>query len=499
MDNILASHPLSITILSPLLAGLIIMLIPRERLFAVRAISALGTAPTLLTSLYIYLNYDRSIGGMQFQESLPWVESIGISYQLGVDGISIPLVMLTAVVIFTGVFASWTITNRTKEFYCLLLLLVSGVFGVFVSSNLFFFFLFYELAVLPMYLLIGIWGTGAKEYSAMKLTLYLLAGSAFMLVGIFALYFYSGENTFNLQALTSAAYSPRFQKTCFFFFYIGFGILAGIWPLHTWSPDGHASAPTAVSMLHAGVLMKLGAYGVLRVGIGILPEGLQFWAPLVGIIAAINIVYGAYVAMGQRDLKYVIAYSSVSHMGVVMLGCAAFNSVSINGAVFQMVSHGIMTALFFALVGLVYEKAHTRNIPAMGGFARRMPGIAICFTIGGLASFGLPGTSGFIAELMVLLGTFRAHPEMLLGQVPLFMLFAIAAATAIVITATYVLRLLQQVFHGPVDEKQYPDLPDAKTTEWVAITVNAAFLIILGVMPRLLTDLIGISVGQFLR
>jgi len=497
--NIVIPHPLSIIVLSPLLAALIIMLLPRQRFFAIRFTGFLGTLPTVLTSLYIYLNYDRARGGMQFVEGFPWLKQMGISYSLGVDGISIPLVMLTAVVIFTGVFASWTITYRPKEFYCLLLLLVSGVFGVFVSNNLFFFFLFYELAVLPMYLLIGIWGTGAKEYSAMKLTLYLLAGSAFMLVGLLALYFYSGLETFDLEALTRAGYNVGIQRIAFFLFYIGFGILAGIWPLHTWSPDGHASAPTAVSMLHAGVLMKLGAYGVLRVGVGILPEGLKFWAPLVAVIAVINIVYGAYVAMGQRDLKYVIAYSSVSHMGVVMLGCAAFNAIAVNGAVFQMVSHGLMTALFFALVGLVYEKAHTRDILAMGGFARRMPGIALCFTIGGLASFGLPGTSGFVAEFMVFLGTFRAHPEKLLGRVPLFMLLAIASAVAIVITATYVLRLLQRVFHGPLDEHHYADLPDARTTEWVAITVNAALLLILGLLPRLLTDLIGISVGQFIR
>jgi NADH-quinone oxidoreductase subunit M len=486
--NIFASHVLSITVLSPLVAAIIIMLIQRDRFFAIRLVSALGAAPTLFTAAYLYLNYDRTLGGMQFQENLPWLKEMGINYSLGVDGISIPMVMLTAIVIFTGVFASWTITNRPKEFYCLLLLLVGGVFGVFVSTNLFFFFLFYELAVLPMYLLIGIWGTGPKEYSAMKLTLYLLVGSAFMLVGMLALYFQNDANTFDLAKLTAGEYSRSFAIVCFFLFYIGFGILAGIWPLHTWSPDGHASAPTAVSMLHAGVLMKLGAYGVLRVGIGILPEGLKVWAPLVAGVAVINIVYGAYVAMGQRDLKYVIAYSSVSHMGVVMLGCAAFNAIALNGAVMQMFSHGIMTALFFALVGLVYEKAHTRDILAMGGFARRMPGIAICFTIGGLASFGLPGTSGFIAELLVFLGTFQTYP------VP-----AILAAIAIVITATYVLRLLQRIFHGTLDEHHYGDLPDAHATEWVAITINAALLIVFGVLPGLLTGLIGISVGQFIR
>ena len=312
--------------------------------------------------------------------------------------------------IFCGAFASWTVTNRAKEFYILLLVLVSGVFGVFVAQDLFFFFLFYEIAVLPMYLLIGIWGTGPKEYSAMKLTLYLLVGSAFMLVGILGMYFSARTpggmplHTFDLVTLSSASYAATFQRVAFFLLYIGFGILAGIWPLHTWSPDGHASAPTAVSMLHAGVLMKLGAYGLLRVGYGALPLGAHYWAWLVGGIAVINIAYGAYVAMGQKDLKYVIAYSSVSHMGVVMLGLAAYNEIAITGSVMQMVSHGIMTGLFFALVGLVYEKAHTRDITAMGGFATRMPGIAIAFTIGGLASFGLPGTSGFRGGIAGLFG-----------------------------------------------------------------------------------------------
>jgi NADH-quinone oxidoreductase subunit M len=341
-----------------------------------------------------------------------------------------------------------------------------------------------------MYLLIGIWGTGPKEYSAMKLTLYLLVGSAFMLVGIFALYFVAGLHTFDLPTLATLRHSldPAFQRIAFFLLYIGFGILAGIFPLHTWSPDGHASAPTAVSMLHAGVLMKLGAYGILRIGIGLLPDGIAFWAPLVAIIAVINIAYGAYVAMGQWDLKYVIAYSSVSHMGVVMLGCAALNSVSLNGAVMQMFSHGIMTGLFFALVGLIYEKSHTRDINAMGGFARRMPGIAIAFTLGGLASFGVPGTSGFVAELLVFLGTWRRYP-----------ILAALAVVAVVITATYVLRVIQRVFHGPMDVTRFRELPDARTTEWVALVFLGGMLILIGLAPSLLTDIIGSSLWPYLR
>jgi NADH-quinone oxidoreductase subunit M len=339
----------------------------------------------------------------------------------------------------------------------------------------------------------------------MKLTLYLLLGSAFMLVGLLGMYFTADlppgvtSRTFDLTVLAQAEYSLGFQSIAFLLLYVGFGILAGIWPLHTWSPDGHASAPTAVSMLHAGVLMKLGAYGVLRIGFGCLPEGAQHWVWLVGTIAVINIVYGAYVAMGQRDLKYVIAYSSVSHMGVVMLGLAAFNEVAMNGAVLQMFSHGMMTGLFFALVGLVYEKTHTRDIDQMGGLARRMPGIAVAFTIGGLASFGLPGTSGFVAEILVFLGTFRAHlASYSLGGVPLFTILALGGVLGIVVTATYVLRVVQRIFYGPMDEEKYGDVSDARTTEWVALVVLSALLILVGVYPSPLTDLIGSGLGSLL-
>ena len=499
-------HPLTIILLSPLTAALVIMLVPRTNLLAVRLLSAIASSITLVLSSWLcWIYLSTGMHGLQFADRLSWVEGAGISYFVAADGISLSLVLLTALVIFCGTFASWTITDRAKEFYCFLLLLVTGVFGVFLSQDLFFFFLFYEIAVLPMYLLIGIWGTGRKEYSAMKLTLYLLLGSAFMLVGMLGLYFTarlpSGAPaaTFDLTVLSQLQYERHFQVWAFFLLYIGFGILAGIWPLHTWSPDGHASAPTAVSMLHAGVLMKLGAYGILRVGFGCLPEGAQAWAWLIGCIAVINIVYGAYVAMGQRDLKYVIAYSSVSHMGVVMLGLAAFNDVSMTGSVLQMFSHGIMTGLFFALVGLVYEKTHTRDINAMGGLARRMPGIALAFTIGGLASFGLPGTSGFVAELLVFLGTFRAHAESYaLGGVRLFPVLALVAIIGIVITATYVLRLLQRIFHGPLDEAKYGDVPDAHTTEWVTLIVLSLVLILVGVLPSPLTNLIGGSLGPML-
>ena len=355
------------------------------------------------------------------------------------------------------------------------------MFGVFVSLDLFVFFLFYEIAVLPMYLLIGIWGStgevrpqgvfawafretgvGTKEYAAMKLTLYLLLGSAFILVGLFVLYFAGGVHSFSLLALSEVTFTPATQRWVFLALYVGFGILAGIWPLHTWSPDGHASAPTAVSMLHAGVLMKLGAYGVLRVAMTLLPEGAQDWAPLVGTIAVINVVYGAFSAMAQTDLKYVVAYSSVSHMGLVMLGAATLTEAGLNGAVFQMFAHGIMTGLFFALVGLIYEKSHTREIGRMGGFGRRMPGIAACFTLGGLSSLGLPGLAGFVAEILTFLGAWQSASR--------WWLFPAVLGT--LLTAIYVLRVAKRIFWGPLapgPHGEWAALPDAEGPEWVSL------------------------------
>jgi NADH-quinone oxidoreductase subunit M len=358
------------------------------------------------------------------------VPSVGISYNLALDGMGLVLVLLTAIILFAGVFASWTVKTRGQEFYALLLLLVTGVFGVFVSLDLFVFFLFYEIAVLPMYLLIGIWGSsgevrpqgifgwafkrtgvGTKEYAAMKLTLYLLLGSAFILVGILAPLHGRRIDELLVRRPAEGAVLPAAPVV---------GVPRVLRRLrdprrhlaaHTWSPDGHASAPTAVSMLHAGVLMKLGAYGVVRLGLGPHAGGAIEWAWLVGAIACINIVYGALSAMAQTDLKYVVAYSSVSHMGIVMLGIATLNEQGLNGAVFQMVAHGIMTGLFFALVGLVYEKAHSRAIFTMGGFAQMMPGIATAFAVGGFSSLGLPATAGFVAEFLTVVGAWASkHP-----------------------------------------------------------------------------------------
>ncbi len=484
---------LSIITWAPFVGAVLIMFTARHRPLAVRLIALVTTTISTVLSVFIYVVYDREAAGFQFYERVPLVPPLGISYEVAVDGMSLLMVLLTSVIIFAGVFASWTVATRSQEFYALLLALVTGVYGVFVSLDVFVFFLFYELAVLPMYLLIGIWGSsgevrprgvfawafrqtgvGTKEYAAMKLTLYLLFGSAFILVGMFALYVNAGAASFSFLDLEATTFDPTVQFWVFLAFYVGFGILAGIWPLHTWSPDGHASAPTAVSMLHAGVLMKLGAYGVVRLGMGLLPEGATDLAWLVGSIACVNVVYGALSAMGQTDLKYVIAYSSVSHMGLVMLGAATLTEAGLNGAVFQMFAHGVMTGLFFALVGLVYEKAHSREIFRMGGFGRVMPGVATAFTVASLSSLGLPATSGFVAELLTFMGAWRsAHP---------WWLWPAVAGTFL--TAVYVLRVAKQIFWGP-PSPHFHHLEDARGPEWVALVLLTAVIVVFGVAPGL--------------
>jgi len=478
---------LSSILLAPILGVLIILFIPQKEDKVIKIVAALATGLTVILSLIAYVSYDQSIGGLQFVEHIPWIDELGVAYGLGVDGISLPLVLLTSIVIFTGVFASWGLEKRVKEFFIFLLALVAGVFGVFLTTDLFFFYLFFEVAVIPMYILIGVWGSTNKEYSAMKLTIYLLVGSAFALIAIIAVYLYTGLGTFDIATLTKQTYDVGFQKFAFFLLMIGFGFLVPMWPLHTWSPDGHVAAPTAVSMLHAGVLMKLGGYGLIRAGIFIFPEGAKFWAPVIAILCIVNVVYGAMVAMAQKDLKFVIGYSSVSHMGYVLLGVASLNTLSINGAVAQMFAHGIMTALFFALVGNVYNKAHTRMIADFGGLAHQMPRISAGFVIAGLASLGLPGLINFVAEFSIFVGAFKVYPVL-----------AILAISGIVITAVYVLRVVQNVFFGPRNPK-WDGLEDARGIELVPIVILCGVLLFLGFFPSLLMELINNGVDPFVQ
>jgi NADH-quinone oxidoreductase subunit M len=504
------THLLSLTIFSPFLAAVVLLALPQRAKLFIRLVSLAGAVIPCATSLVLLARYDASAGGFQFESVVPLIPKLGLSWHMGVDGIGVPLVFLTAIIHLTSVFTSWTLKEREKEFFLFVALLVTGVYGVFISLDLFLFFLFYELAVLPMYVLIGIWGSsmdipgqgpfrslfskvgvGQKEYGAMKLTLYLLAGSAFILVGILLLWVEGGRQlgaaTFDYVALSHASFHGGLGRMLFLLFYVGFGVLAGIWPFHTWSPDGHAAAPAAGSMLHAGVLMKLGAYGVLRVGFGLLPEATHELAWLVGLVAVINIVYGALGAGWQKDIKYLIAYSSVSHMGIVMLGMATLNEAGLTGSVYQMVAHGIMTALFFTLVNLVYNISHVRDMTAMGGFAHRMPGIAAFFVIAGLSSLGLPGLAGFVAEFLVFLGTWSsAHPWWLIPGV-----------LGAFITALYVLRAVRTIFLGPPPSGK-AELRDARGVEWLSFVILSAALVILGVWPRLILAPLNAGVADFL-
>ena len=473
-----------------------------------RIVALLGAGVSLVGSVVVAFQYDMGVGGVQMLNSYPIVPSLGINLTLGVDGWGVSLLLLTGLIIFTGVFASWTLTDRVKEFHVFLLVLVAGVFGVFVSLDLFIFFLFYEIAVLPMYLLIGIWGSshkvaeagpfrfvwrmldiGGKEYAAMKLTLMLLVGSALIIAAMIAMYLEANLTSFDMLRLENVTFSHSLQFWAFPFLWIGFGTLGGVWPFHTWSPDGHASAPTAVSMLHAGVLMKLGAFGVIRVGMMLLPEGAQEWVWLVGGIAAINVIYGALGALWQKDLKYVVAYSSVSHMGLVMLGAATLSVAGWNGAIYQMFAHGLMTGLLFALVGIVYDRAdHTRHIPDFGGFGRKMPGVAVFFTIACLSSLGMPGFAGFVAEWLVFLGAWT-------GQQFWWAMIGIVGAW---VTAIYILRVSKNIFWGPGPSDRWKNISDARGQEWFPLWVLGGGLIVFGIWPNLILDFIDLATSTYL-
>jgi NADH-quinone oxidoreductase subunit M len=475
--------------LAPIVGAVLILLMPKERHTEIRML-ALGTGfIAMALSLWAYFAYNTDVGGYQFQQAAEWVPSLGIGYHVGADGVSVLMLALTGIVIFTGVMISWGISDRPREFFAFLLLLTGGVFGVFVSLDLFLLFFFYELAVFPMYVLIATWGSTRKEYAAMKLTLYLLLGSVIALVGVLAMYFKAGLGTFDMVAMAEADFSLSFQRLWFLPVFLGFGVLAGIWPFHNWSPDGHVAAPTAVSMLHAGVLMKLGAFAALRVGIELLPGGAEYWLPYVIFLVTVNVVYGSLIAMVQRDFKYVIGFSSVSHMGLVTMGFATMNAVGMSGAVVQMFSHGIMTALFFAVVGMVYDRAHTRDIPSLGGFARLMPAAAIAFIIGGLVSMGMPGFSGFIAEFQIFLGLWSAD-----NVAWYYPWIAIISATGIVVTAAYVLRVVQRVFFGEL-KPEFANLPSINFLDKTALVILASILILVGVFPPIVMKIVEVGVA----
>lgn len=494
---------LSWIVLVPFLTAIMIIVLPKKRAYLVKWFSLLGaTIMLVLTGIMTCRFWELYQADLEKLESLAdnstetklylierfsWLKAFNIDYFVGVDGISVAMIILTAIIIFCGVIASWNITYRAKEFFSLLLVLVAGVFGVFMSFDLFVFFVFYEIAVLPMYLLIAVWGTGKKEYSAMKLTIMLMGGSALILMGFLALFYESGIYSFDLIKLGTIEFPLTLQYWLFPTFFLGFGVLGALFPFHTWSPDGHASAPTAVSMLHAGVLMKLGGYGAIRVAVYLLPEGAKQWSAFFMILTTINVIYGAFAAIKQKDLKYFTAYSSVSHCGLVLFGICCLNLLAMKGAVLQMFGHGVMTGLFFALIGMVYGRTKTRNLDEMGGIAKVMPWLATSFYIAGFASLGLPGMIGFVAESHIFLGGFFLNDWIS----PLLMRsLTIICTMSIVVTAVYVLHGLGKVFLGQMDENKYGKIIDANFSEKLVSAILVLTLVTMGIFPDYLIQLI---------
>lgn len=417
-----------------------------------------------------------------FEQDFTLIESLNIHFHIGVDGISVSMLLLTAMVVIAGVLFSWNTTKMTKEFYFLLILLALGAYGFFISINLFVLFFFLEISIIPKYLLIGIWGSGKKEYSANKLVLMLMLGSALIMVGILGMYYIGGHNV-DLMHLSTIPISTHLQKILFPLFFIGFGVFTALFPFHTWVPDGHSAAPTAGSMFLAGISMKLGGYGCLRVAIFLLPEGAKEYGTIIVILSSVAILYGAFVTMMQQDLKYINAYSSVSHVGFSLLALGMLTQTAITGALMQMISHGLMTALFFAVIGMIYDRTHTRMVDELGGLMKVMPFITTVLFMVGLCSLGLPGLSGFVAEMTVFVGSWQNDDVF-------HRVATIAAAMSIVVTAVYILRAVGQVAMGAIKNEQYNQLTDAKWNEKLAAVILLAGILSIGLMPGWLNDLL---------
>ena len=458
----------------------------------IRAVAVTGSLALTALSIYVLVDYLtlRAAGEtapMLFTDSWVWFAPLHINLAVGVDGISIAMLLLSSIILLTGSFASWEIP-QPKSFFLWLILLSTGVFGFFITVDLFAMFMFYEVALIPMYLLIGVWGSGKKNYSAMKLTLMLMGGSAFLMLGLIGIYYHSADTaeglTWNiLEIVENGAISHNWQLFLFPMTFVGFGVLGAMFPFHTWSPDGHASAPTAVSMLHAGVLMKLGGYGCFRVAIYLMPEAANELAWIFLILTGISVVYGAFSACVQTDLKYINAYSSVSHCGLVLFAILMLNTTAMTGAIMQMLSHGLMTALFFALIGQIYGRTHTRDIREMGGLMQIMPYLAVCYVIAGMASLGLPGLSGFVAEMTIFVGSFQ-HADMF------HRVFTIVACCSIVITAVYILRVVGKLLYGPVQNEHHRQLTDATWWERVSTATLIICVAAIGCFPNFFASLI---------
>jgi NADH-quinone oxidoreductase subunit M len=481
---------LSWVIFLPVIGLIVIALWPKPSQKAVKWTALIAALAAFAVSLAIFFMFDRSgsaIGHMQFEEKIPWIAAINVNYHLGVDGLSLPLVILMTFLGVISVLISWKIQLKPKQYYIWILLLESSILGVFCSLDLILFFLFWELELIPMFFLIFIWGSGRKEYAAYKYLLYTLVGSAFMLAGILSTYFIT--HTFDMTALAGISITSSFipLSVLFFLLIVGFAIKLPVFPLHTWLPDAHTNAPTAASVILAGALLKMGGYGMIRLCVSMLPQVAVQYAPYMQVLAVIGVIYGAAVTMRQTDLKRLIAYSSVSHMGYVLMGIFALNQVSLAGASLQMFSHGVITGLLFAMVGLVYDKTHTRDLNNLSGLARQMPVIVVVFSIAGLASLGLPGTCGFAAEFITFAGSYTST------VIPGMQIFTLLAVFGVVLTAGYMLWMLQRVFYGyPLDK--YNGLGDADKVDMIAIFAVVAVIMLVGIYPAVLTNIINMGV-----
>jgi NADH-quinone oxidoreductase subunit M len=500
----MGDYTLLYILFAPFVGAIALIFVSNRQAMLVRGIATGSALVSLLASLYLFYAYDHVMGGFQFVNKFEWSRQLGISLHLGVDGIGTPLVLASSILLFAGIFVSWHIKDRAKEFYIWLLILAAATIGVFMSLDLFFLFFFYEMSVIPMYLLLGMWGShtkkynemtdpegikqrdsvgfilnfesNSKEYAAMKLVLFLSAFAVVALMGILLIYKYSGLNTFDILALREHAkvlmnipvLGTTLDKIIWLLIFFGFASIAPLWPLHSWSPVGHAAAPAATSMLHAGVLMKLGHFSIIRVAFEILPETTRELMPIAAVLCMFSIVYGGFVAFYAKDTKYVIGYSSSSHMGYVFLGMAALDYISLTGAVMYMFAHAMATGMLFAMAGWVYDQTHSRDIPSLGGLSNRMPFISGCFVIACMASVGVPGTVNFIAEVMIIVGSWNKYPFQV-----------IVAVVGIVLTLAYLFKMMRGLFYGPMDQK-YSHAHDAvavvdRLPLLIMITVSIGF------------------------
>ena len=483
---------LTLIMLSPVIGAAVIAVLPKDKTDAIKTVAAAAALLSLLLSFLVFTGYNKDLGGFQFTEQFSWIPSLGIGYHVAVDGFSAPMLLLTGIVFFGAVLISCRDNDRPREYFTFLLLLVAGVFGAFMSIDIFLFLIFYEMVLFPVYVLIAGWGSTRREYAAMKLTIYLFIGSLVAIVGLLVVYFQAGGSFDFIKMQEGVAKMLPAQalliRPWFLAIFVGFGVLASLWPLHNWSPDGYAAAPTAVSMLHGGVLKATGAYAALRFGVQLMPEAAKYYLPIIVFLALANVIYAGLIAFNQKDLKYIVGFASVSHLGLVLLGITALNQYGLNGAGLELFAGGVMTGLMFGLVGIVYGRAHNRNIDQLNGFVRIMPIAAVGFVIAALTAMGMPGLPGFQAEIQIFMGLWQAaqtNSILMPGQLNWWYgVVAIIAVVIVVITAAWTLRAAYRVYFTDPINPEWQRLPGLDVLEKISIVFMSGVLIVVGIAPN---------------